>query len=616
MKLLKTAWFRSIKTKLLLVLLMFIVPAVIASTLITYRLFLGALQQQNEETTTANFTRIEERINDLLENANLAVSAIQKYPDVDNYLLNAFSSDIEKTIAKQKMIAAIDKAFTPYDYLNAVIFFQPDGSMYGSSLPQTFFYEKRRHPFVSTPAYARAEKNSSGVTWIGGYTQNYFSQLPQTRPLTSSDIMICGLKTIHYSFSYYTPQENSLKNITVLFSIDEAKIRQTFDYIADKNSYVCLLDASGGQLSGGQVSLFGKAPWYYGKIDPESKFGSITVSGSKDSYQVIYHRMNMTDWLLVEITPLKYYRSKADSLRIAACIIGIGMVIVIGSLYLVWTYNFIKPIKRIILSIEKVKNGDLSIRIKEKGNTAEFELMSRQFNQMLDSINDLIKRTEQMEREEMNLEMRSLQYQINPHFIYNTITAIRWVATISGSKNVADMLVVFIGLLRPVFSQREPEWPLADEIEFIENYITLMKLRFGNTVTVDINIPGEMRRLPIPRFILQPLLENCFEHGVTPEKVIRVGIDIKQEHESIIIRVCDDGKGISDQQLREINKKLAAGSSGEPETQDDHASVGLANVHRRLQLYYGSENGLTVENTLGGGMSITIRAGIRGERKT
>ena len=184
---------------------------------------------------------------------------------------------------------------------------------------------------------------------------------------------------------------------------------------------------------------------------------------------------------------------------------------------------------RVTDSLTRVQDGDLALRLPEESGTAEIRLLETQFNRMLDSLNELLVQREADERAKLSLEMRSLQTQITPHFIYNTITSIRFAAQMRGDTVVADMLISLIRLLRPIFSEWTPEWTLGEELAFSENYMTLMRMRFGDRIRFEVQSAPDLSDCLVPRFTLQPVLENCCEHSAVTEHPLTVRIRIHTE---------------------------------------------------------------------------------------
>ena len=145
-----------------------------------------------------------------------------------------------------------------------------------------------------------------------------------------------------------------------------------------------------------------------------------------------------------------------------------------------WSRSICRPLEDLTEVMRRVRDGELNRRVVSREHDAEeVRLVAEQTNQMLASINDLIARNEKNERAKHRLEMRTLQAQITPHFLFNTLTSIRWAASMSGSKHVARLLELFTRLLHPIFSDWSEEWTLRQELAYTQNYVDLIHLRFN-----------------------------------------------------------------------------------------------------------------------------------------
>ena len=595
-----TAFLRSFRARLIIVSITFIIPAILLPTVVVSHLYTNTMKRQNETATLESFSAAADQIENLLKRAHRAVVSIINYPEVDNLLFGSFTNEIAYVQAKRDMTSAINSAFVSYDMLNAVFFFTGDEGMYGSSIPWTAFYENERHPFTQTEVYQNALASNASVSWLGGYRLNDF--IPQVPRESSNDlIMICGLKKLVYSFS----NKPNSDNIMVLFSITESSLHECLSYISAADSDIYLLNSQGEMLSGDAGFELGKVPAYYGELDWQDKYGSATIVQEGVPYQLIYYRMGITDWTLVKIVPLSLYRSESRRLSVISLVISALTLVVMAVLYTIWASKFTRPFNHVKQAMERVHDGDLSVRMNEDYRVNEFRLIGTQFNQMLDSINSLVARNQAVEREKLDMELRILQSQINPHFIYNTIASIRWMATLCGASNVSDMLITFAELLRPVFSEWKMEWTLAEELDYIAHYMTLMQLRYGTQVAFSEDLPPETRPLMVPRFVLQPILENCCEHGIVSGKTTHVALTGTLDGGALTLTVCDDGRGMSCEQLEEIRRMLREPSADVQGAVRAH--VGIVNVQRRVRLSCGADYGLTIDSADGQDTRVHIR---------
>lgn len=555
------------------------------------------LKSQTEKSVVRKFKDTEIYMNRMLGDVNTTSFLIQNYDEIDKYLMGSFNNNLEQVLAKRDFIQAINHACSPYSYLDTILFFRFNGTMVGYSPTWYFFYEKMEHPFILTEKYKQA-LCSNHIQWIGSLKRSDFT-LYSSQPNSTDEHMVCGIR----SFTYTSTQNDKNETFVVVLAIDEKQLRQCLYFLSDDKNTVCLLDSDGTILSNSNNTDIGTVPEYYSSLSSD-KYSSINFKAEHgEKCQIIFYRMDVTDWILVKIVPVTLYKYNTKLLKITTFVVGLTANILMVILYTIWVRKFCKPLNLIAESLKRVKDGDMSVQIKtNKNSPKEINMIQQQFNQMLKSINNLLQQKEIDERDKLLLEIRNLQAQISPHFIYNTITNIRWMATMTGANKVADMLITFIAIIRPVFSTWKLEWSIKEELKFIDNYIKLMRIRFGNTVKVQINSKKEIEDLTIPRFTLQPLIENCCEHGVKDGQILNIIINILQKGSDLIITVKDDGAGINQDVLTDIKKVLSDYSYSL-----ESKSIGLVNINRRLKLHYGEKYGLSIDSVLGSGAYVEIR---------
>lgn len=612
MKKRRRSFFKSFKTRLITVSLLFLLLGILLPVIISSRMFLRQLQTENESETVLNFSRTATRINELLDSASMSGLRIQSEDVVYEYITTGYQQEnsVQKTIDRIAFIDAVQEGMQLNDALNAVMFFRKDGTMCGVSNNWNFFEEDEPHPFVESEYFKNVSDTENSTVWAGAFPKNEFTKVKLSGTLSTDDLLICGLRK-----STYALQPVRYNGVIMLVSVKEEALRECFEFISDEESSVCLLNESGVQISGTDFSLFNMVPEYYSEFDPDLQYDSIFYESAEHvEYQIVYYRLENPDWTLVKMIPTSVQQRSTNRLIKTAIVVGLVFLVGMTVIYTLWAIRFTRPINQVTEALVTVRDGDLDVHITENARTEEIQTMQQQFNQMIDSIQELLAQKEKNEQEKLLLEMKNLQAQIDPHFIYNSITSIRWMATMAGADKVADMLVVLISLLRPIFSDWTLDWTIDEELAFVENYMKLMRMRYGNRISMKIEeegCPATVGSLRIPRFSLQPLLENCCEHGIMPDRPLQILISISVQGEYLIIRVQDDGAGMDAETMNWLNARFAD-SLQEPLPPDSKRTVhsngiGLININRRLKLRYGEAYGLTFNTPPERGTCIEVR---------
>ena len=262
------------------------------------------------------------------------------------------------------------------------------------------------------------------------------------------------------------------------------------------------------------------------------------------------------------------------------------------------------PIARLEKFAASLAGGDLQARAPETPVTELHEL-TQSLNTMAGRLQDLI---DENRREQENLkksELRALQAQINPHFLYNTLDAIVWLAEAGQSREVIHITRALSDFFRISLSQGKDWIPLSEEIKHLTGYLTIQKIRYRDILDYQIDIPEELGSCQVLKLLMQPLVENAIYHGVKHRRgrgLVRV--TGRMEDSWLILEVADNGAGMTPERLAQVREGLS-GSGAES------AGYGLFNVNKRIQLYYSQPQGVWIESRMGEGTAVTLKLPVR-----
>lgn len=264
--------------------------------------------------------------------------------------------------------------------------------------------------------------------------------------------------------------------------------------------------------------------------------------------------------------------------------------------------GYSKQVEDVLESMHLVAEGDLEVRITEENKRREIKEIATGVNQMLDSINQYVKDIYLLEIKQQDAHMKALQSQINPHFLYNTLEYIRMYAVSEGVNELADVVYAFASLLRNNTTQ-EKVVSLNKELEFCEKYVYLYQMRYPDRVAYHFTIAEELLDVMIPKFLIQPVVENYFVHGIDFTRLDNaLSVKVYQEQERVVIDVIDNGRGLTGQQLITLNQELAKQELGK----ELGHSVGLANVQQRLKLVFGESSQMRVFHSEAKGLVVRL----------
>lgn len=279
-----------------------------------------------------------------------------------------------------------------------------------------------------------------------------------------------------------------------------------------------------------------------------------------------------------------------------------ALVLLFTLLLMVMLYSIVHyPLRKLRMALKAIEKGDLSKRLSRTA-ISDFDYVNEQFNAMSARIQDLVEKEYMLRLLHMRAELKQLQYQINPHFLYNSYFTLRSLLEDEETEKAATFADVLGRYMKYSVSVNREYATLAEEIEHAKNYAEIQQTRFGKKI--DLQWDVDMDHLPdmnVPKLILQPLIENAFEHGVRrmlEDGIIRVTM---HEEAAVTITVEDNGHSLTDERLAELTERL---KQDRERPEDD--SVALMNIHRRLKILFGEQSGLSVSRSELGGLKTTV----------
>ena len=287
-----------------------------------------------------------------------------------------------------------------------------------------------------------------------------------------------------------------------------------------------------------------------------------------------------------------------------------AIVLSIARLY---SKSFSSRIERLVWKFKQAETGDLTIHDPIEGND-EIAVLDGHFSHMLTQLDQLIKTNYIQRLENKETQLRNLQLQINPHFLYNTLETISSIAAVRQVFVVCDMCQRLGEIFRYSLGKNYGEIvPLRLELDHIKNYIFIQKIRYGNRFKVCYNIEAGSEDYRIMRFLLQPIVENAIIHGLAggnPAAPGTLEISVSLPANALTIQISDNGKGMEEQKVAELTAYI----NHTDKTEDTAGSIGIRNVHQRIRLACGGEYGVSIESRPGAGSRFTVRLPIiRGE---
>ncbi|MFC9708577.1 histidine kinase [Paenibacillus sp. NPDC056933] len=420
-----------------------------------------------------------------------------------------------------------------------------------------------------------------------------------------------------YGITYYGPHVsmNRFDDQLVLSAMRKVKLPQRDDaYIYVESGFRLAQDILGYNQYKGDVShliLDGGGNIVYSEIPEAMKvgenFSNLSKGAVSDGIARGHHwfRQDSTqNWSVVSvISQAKYQQEKNQWLLqiLLVALFFLGFTVFLA--WLLWKMVY-KPLGLFHSEINGMSQNPQTAGSQTRTQIPEFDFLLGEFSNMQHQIGDLFKEVQQKEKIRADLEVEKLLYQINPHFLMNTLDTVHWLAVMNGQGEIDRLVQSLNKLLYYNLGKLGQVSTMEEEIDALRQYLILQQIRYDFEFDVRISADDQVLQIPVPRFILQPLVENSLYHGLSDEGFIQIEVTRK---ETLNIMIQDNGAGMTDEAIeRLLNNRVA-------EHQKVGMGIGLNYVHRMLKAQYGDQAQLVIESELGTGTSILLILPIKGE---
>lgn len=566
-----------------------LLPTVIIS-ISTYIISLNILKDK----VSSSFSNTLLYVRNTVEREIEQVNKISDYMFIDNDIKTAITSGNKSKYEATINIEKADQILKNYSIsnifrnINVVKLYGFEGTKISFAVDDTvstFDDEK----ITKSTWFKKALNNSGQTLWTGMGEKYKVNNTNNTYDNKKYDISIFRvIKNKDYS-----------KNIGVMYMslqpqvfsklVENLKINGDNQiYILDNNNAV--VNNSNNQLTNLKIdkiinSIGNK------KID--------SVINEKDMI-IFYYYIKNSDWKVIGVIPLKLLTNDNKNILYATAI---AFIISFFFAVLIWYFvssSIVKPITNITKTMKAVRHGELKARVVKTTND-EIGILGDNFNYMIDKLEILFKENMEKQINIKDSEYRALQAQINPHFLYNTLNSIRWMAIIQKADNIKRAVDSLANLMKNATNKIDMYITVKDEIDNLNSYIYLQKIAYKNKFEVEWDVEETVLSDKCLKFILQPIVENSIFHGIEPKQGCGlISIIIKKQGEILEFSVKDNGIGMTLQQIEEIlntsSKKMGMFSG-----------IGIGNVNERIKLIYGNEYGIEITSEINSLTEVLIK---------
>lgn len=388
-----------------------------------------------------------------------------------------------------------------------------------------------------------------------------------------------------------------MRNAIRLSSIESIQKNVDFAF----SGSILLLDDQNKIILGEPSELLENSDELFG-----ARNGSFISQIDGEEYEIIYQTVAKTGWKTIGIIARKEIDKSVTPLLlgiVAAMAVGIFLGFLLSAMI---SLVLVHPLHSTSRALRAFASGDFSVSLDETRKD-EFGEMNHVFNETIRQVEQLLEEISHSRLLSKEMEIKALQAQINPHFLYNALDTVNWMARIKGESEICEMVQAIGNLLRISISNKENIFTVRKELDYVNDYLYIQKKRFQNRFMVEFDVEENVMEQLIPKLTIQPLVENAIVHSVEVSKAkVVLLISGHIEGTDVVIRVTDNGVGIPE----DIRKHLL-NENGNAEAEVDvrraHTGLGVYAVHQRLRYMYGEKYGLSVESELEKGTCFTIR---------
>ncbi|MFC3789509.1 sensor histidine kinase [Paenibacillus sp. GCM10012307] len=564
-------FFTRIQTKLLLSFLILIMLPILVAITLYYESSNRLLMTEIHQSSAEILAKLADRVNATSERMYQASHLIINDPEIIEYLQSPDNSWYVDYDTFQKYKTLTKKMFNIRDFLLETEAYVAVVDFRGHfTATWTVYQSNKVYEQMKSKRWFNTTKAMQGVPLWNLFSEEDMSfepsseaekYLTMTRLVTGSTGKSYGIVMIA------VPMSSLLPELTAALSSEEAAPGRLF-------------------LMNDQELLLGNEQSY---------------AALDQRYLINEQHINQLGWSLIEATPGDLFSEKLQSLRNQSILWLMILLLCCCCIFVMIMLRIMKRLKTLHRSMSKVGSGNFT-PIPIGAGDDELALLTHKFNDMVSNLGMLVKNVAEEQKRKEEARFQALQAQVKPHFLFNTLTSIKWSAKLSGAEHVSEMITSLGKLLHYSMKNDEEQALLSEEIDFLRSYVSLQNIRFNNNVLLEVHLPPELLRAHVLKFTLQPIVENSIIHGrSTP---LSIFIDGEIRDGTVTIRIRDNGGGnihaIDDPQGNPSNTDRTI-------THSKFSGIGLHNIHGRIKLHFGEAYGLTVRNIKNEGFEVTLQ---------
>lgn len=591
---------KSVKTKLFLIITCISLIPLIITNFYFYRNLTETLQENTVKSLDESLTNLAKRTHFYMQTIETYSYTISKDAALISALKNATTvKEEDHAESFQQFRDASKTFFLRVNFMNSII----------SNLSNCYLYKPEESVFMDNNLTFYTGMNPEYLPFYQTLSNNHYQDSWEfTKTLDFPSLFHNNTHNSKNALSYLTTIYANQQPLACLsINLQCTYFAETFQSLS-KQTGGNLLVYMGNQLisSTDEIKVDFSDTVFKKAKTPEKKYsGSFQLKNPNASYLAVYHYMDEYDMTFIYLLQDSVYLGNITQIMPNVILLCIILLVLLFILCIYISNMFYTPIKPLLKVMEDVQNNRMQTRITHKRND-EYQKIYTGFNNMMDEVNSLIDRLVISTSLQKDSQIKLLQAQMNPHFIYNTLESIYSLAKIHGEEEIANVIESLSSFYRFSLSGGASEITLRQAVSMTEHYLNIQNFRFDNTITCEIRLEPGLADYPVPKFAIQAIVENSIYHGIEPSNHPGyLTIDAYSQDENIIIKIKDNGIGIKNQELEALKRSIETPFASQLQQQEAE-NFALRNLNQQIKLHYGDSYGLTIESAQNTGTSITI----------
>ncbi|MEF3303685.1 sensor histidine kinase [Paenibacillus sp. GYB003] len=589
-------WSLSLRQKLLVTSVLCLIVPVLSALIATRYLTQDVLREQAATNAADSLEVVDRYVTNLVNKMIYVTNYLQFDAEVSSIVSenwNAYKSGEPLDVVSQvghvkKMTQKLEAISFPNERMHMSVVL-PNGTFF-TNYPSAEYDPRqfRGEPWFPEPDAMR----SYDAFWIGIH-RNYLQYDKADNPY-----VITIARTIRNS--------SAEPLATIIVSLGEKHVSQVFSSKVSKQD-ISLIDSRGLVQSHRDEGRIGRPFAYMHLLPPEGQSGMADIDG--ETSLLVRHKLAYADWQLVSTVPYAEAVGKMTVVQQTTVVVQLVAFTAFLAVLVALISRLTKPMNRLGRVAAQVEAGRLDVRSHIRGPD-EIGRLGRSFDQMLDRIEAMIGQIREEQTLKRKAELEMLQAQINPHFLFNVLNSIRMRNMIKGDADSAMLISSLAVLLRMTINRSNELIPLREEADIGGHYVKLMNFRHNEQIALVVSLSPEALDVPVPRFFMQPLIENAFLHGLEQSKgTIRIMAWLAGSH--LIVRIEDDGKGMDEARLNALRGKLDRPIAAGERHGAGLTGIGVKNVVDRMKLVYGESFRVDIGSAPGEGTRFTLHIPVK-----